>query len=318
MVGKLTRDDQLSCSLLPTLLGLSPYDTQNDLLIKIGAVRCGQQPPAWTPNEAAGWGNRLEEPILDEAALRLGLNGWGARDQAVPHASLPLGFSPDGFGFADDGLIIRTDPAKGIYVVGQDELVVSGMGILEAKLTSERAGDSPPLHRGPVQLQGGMMCTAATWGAVAVLHQGIELRIWVFAAHAGTQQKIWEAVLDFERRLRDPANPDWYDVSSSEEATRIWSKTLTDEEPPVDLPDECGEFVQAWLDAKRAIAAAEQIKDDAERVIKTALGNHAAGRINGHEIRWPMRRFKAQPEKITPAKPAYEARQNTITIKEIR
>jgi hypothetical protein len=35
-------------------------------------------------NEAAGWGNRLEEAILDEAAERLGLKGWGARDQPVP------------------------------------------------------------------------------------------------------------------------------------------------------------------------------------------------------------------------------------------
>jgi predicted phage-related endonuclease len=318
MVGKLTRDDQLSCSLLPALLGLSPYDTPNDLLLRIGAVRQGKQPEPWKPNEAAAWGNRLEEEILDEAALRLDLTGWGAQSVAHPHATLPLGFSPDGFGFADEGAIIRTDPSKGIYVVGQDELVVSGMGVLEAKLTSERAGDSPPLHRGPIQLMGGMMCTAAKWGAVAVLHQGIEMRIWVFAAHAGTQQKIWDAVLDFERRLKDPANPEFYDVASSDEATRIWSRTFDDAEPPVDLPEECGEFVQAWLDAKRAIAAAEAIKDDAERVIKTAMGNHAAGRINGYEVKWPMRKFEAQPEKITPAKAAYEARQNTLAIKEIR
>lgn len=318
MVGKLTRDDQLSCSLLPALLGLSPYDTPNDLLVRIGAVRQGQKPAPWTPNEAAGWGNRLEEAILDEAALRLGLSGWGAIAQPVPHATLPLGFSPDGFGFADDGLIIRTDPAKGIYVVGQDEMVVSGQGVLEAKLTAEPAGDSPPLHRGPVQLQGGMMCTAAKWGAVAVLHRGTEMRIWVFAPHQGTQQKIWDAVLDFERRLKDPANPEWYDVASSAEANRIWSKALTDAEPPVELPPEVEDFVASWIAADRAIKASEQIKDDCERVIKTALGNHSVGTLNGFQIKWPMRKYKAQPEKITPAKPAREVRQETLTIKEIQ
>jgi hypothetical protein len=34
-------------------------------------------------------------------------------------------------------------------------------------------------------------------------------------------------------------------------------------------------------------------------------------------IKWPMRKFKAQPERIVPAKEARTVRQKTLTIKEI-
>jgi len=47
------------------------------------------------------------------------------------------------------------------------------------------------------------------------------------------------------------------------------------------------------------------------------LGEAAKGRVGRFEIRWPMRSYKAQPEKIVPAKEAYTIRQTTLAIKEI-
>jgi hypothetical protein len=46
------------------------------------------------------------------------------------------------------------------------------------------------------------------------------------------------------------------------------------------------------------------------------LGQASKGTVGRFEIRWPMRSYKAQPEKVVPAKDAYSIRQSTLSIKE--
>ena len=51
------------------------------------------------------------------------------------------------------------------------------------------------------------------------------------------------------------------------------------------------------------------------------MGDHetAIGTVGNERImlKWPMRQFKAQPERVVPAKDARSVRQKTLTIKEI-
>ena len=57
-------------------------------------------------------------------------------------------------------------------------------------------------------------------------------------------------------------------------------------------------------------------------MLKERLGSHdeAVGVVGNRSyyVKWPMRNFKAQPAKTTPAKPARIARQGTLTIKEAK
>jgi hypothetical protein len=46
------------------------------------------------------------------------------------------------------------------------------------------------------------------------------------------------------------------------------------------------------------------------------MKDHASAKVGNWTLKWPMRHYKATPEKITPAKEAYSIRQSTITIKE--
>jgi predicted phage-related endonuclease len=316
MAGKLTDDKAMSASRLPGLMGFSKYSTPNDeLQFSINAIDGKERPDIG--NEAMGWGNTLEPVILIEAAKRLGITDYDTQiGQAYTHNAVALSCSLDGIGFGL-GQEVFTDPDKGIYVVGQDSIVLNGPGVLEAKLTKMMPEDLPHLARGPIQLQGQMLITGHKWGAVCVLYQGIELRVFLFAPHHETQKEIIKAVLAFEHKLqtyRDSGAIDWYPPETSKEMDRIYPTAATKEE--VELDSTVAELAQVIVNNKAAIRMAEAGIDEAEKKIKEALGQAERGRAGQYVISWPMRNYKAAPERLVPAKEAYSIRQSTLTIKE--
>ena len=317
MAGKLTDDKAMSASRLPGLMGFSKYSTPNDeLQYSINAIDGKERPDIG--NEAMGWGNTLEPVILTESAKRLGIEQYDTQiDQAYTHESVALSCSLDGVGYGL-GQEIVSDPARGIYVVGQDSIVLSGPGVLEAKLTKTPPEDVPHLARGPIQLQGQMLVTGHKWGAVCVLYQGIELRVFLFAPHYETQKEIIKTVLAFEHKLqtyRASGAIDWYPPASSRELDRIYPVATVKEE--LELPPSVGDLAKDIIESKAAIRAAEASIEYSEQQIKEALGQAERGRAGQFVIAWPMRNYKAAPERLVPAKEAYSIRQSTLTIKEL-
>jgi predicted phage-related endonuclease len=318
MAGKLTDDKEMSASRLPGLMGFSKYSTPNDeLQFSINAIDGKERPDIG--NEAMGWGNTLEPVILIEAAKRLGLTDFDTQiGQAYTHRSFALSCSLDGIGYGL-GQEITTDPDKGIYVIGQDSIVLNGPGVLEAKLTKTMPEDVPHLARGPIQLQGQMLVTGHKWGAVCVLYQGIELRVFLFAPHYDTQKEIIKAVLAFEHKLqsyRESGAIDWYPPETSKELDRIYPMAATKEE--VELDGTVADLAQAIVNNKAAIRAAEAGIEEAEKQIKAVLGQAERGRAGQYLISWPMRNYKAQAERLIPAKEPYSVRQSTLSIKELQ
>lgn len=310
MVGKVTDDTALSCSQLPAVLGVSPYDTANSILDKVRRARLGEDVRVDIKSEAADWGNTLEPMILAEAARRLGMTWAPVSDKRV-HATLPLQASLDGIIDAVSLRRIENDPSKGIYVVGADYIDVNGFGAFEAKLTGNDPEDTPALHRGPIQMQGQMMCAGLGWGALAVLYRGTELRIFLFAAHLGSQLTIAKAVKEFEAHLEAGTH---YPLHGSD-ANIIYP--TADAEPAIELPD-MEDLAERYIALKDQIKQGEEALELISLNMKEALGNHEKGIAGRFEIKWPMRNYKAQPEKVTPAKPAYSVRQSNVTVKEVR
>lgn len=317
MAGKLTDDREMSASRLPGLMGFSKYSTPNDeLQYSINAIDGKERPDIG--NEAMGWGNTLEPVILEQAAKRLGLEEYNA-DITVPYKHLTLVFqcSLDGVGFGL-GQQVTSDPERGIFVVGQDSIVLDGPGVLEAKLTKTMPEDTPHLARGPIQLQGQMLITGHKWGAVCVLYQGIELRVFLFAPHDGTQTAIAQAVTEFQGKLdtyRETGAIDWYPPASSKELDRIYPNAIKDE---VELPNNVADLAKGIMANKAAIRAAEGSIEDAEKLIKEQLGQAEKGRAGNIVISWPMRNYKAAAERLVPAKEAYSVRQSSLSIKELQ
>lgn len=314
MAGKLTDDREMSASRLPGLLGFSNYSTPNDeLQYSINAIDGRERPDIG--NEAMGWGNRLEPVVLAEACKRLGIEGEFQIDKPYTHRSFALQCSLDGIGYGLSQTVV-TDADKGIYVVGQDSIVLDGPGVLEAKVTRTQPEDVPHLARGPIQLQGQMLVTGHKWGVVTVLYQGIELRTFVFAPHKETQSAIVKAVMEFEIKLetyRATGIIDWYPPQTSKELDRIFSVAIDE---VVDLPPNVEEMARGILENKAAIRAAEASIDEAEKLIKESLGHASKGRAGNLTVSWPMRNYKAQLERLVSSKDAYSVRQSNLTIKE--
>jgi predicted phage-related endonuclease len=317
MAGKLTDDKEMSASRLPGLMGFSKYSTPNDeLQYSINAIDGKERPDIG--NEAMGWGNTLEPVILQQAAQRLGIEDFNtAITEPYKHRAFALQCSLDGIGHGI-GQEIFTDPDKGIFVVGQDSIVLSGPGVLEAKLTKTMPEDVPHLARGPIQLQGQMLVTGHKWGAVCVLYQGIELRVFLFAPHQDTQRAIIKAVQDFETRLetyRQTGAIEWYPPASSKELDRIFPSAIKDE---IELPPTVADLAKGIMASKAAIREAEASIEEAEKLIKEQLGQAEKGRAGSYVISWPMRNYKAQSERLVAAKAAYRVRQSSLSIKELK
>lgn len=317
MVGKLTKDDRASASMLPSIMGVNKYASPNDALMRaIGAIQGHEREDI--SNEAMGWGDTFEAIILKQAALRLGLDNLDiSHAQAYDHRELPLSCSLDGTAYGR-GLLVKTDPEQGIFVMGQDEIVLDGIGIMEAKLTAADVEDSPPLFRGPIQVQAQMDIMGAKWGAICTLYRGVALRIYLFAPHEATLAAIRAAVLDFERRLqayRQDGVIDYYPPADSADANRTWPAANEDSEP-LWLPAADEELVSRLLNEKQKVKDAEKLISDLEAEIKAKMRDMPSAVAGVYEIKWPMRYYKAQPSKIVPATEARAVRQSTLTIKE--
>jgi predicted phage-related endonuclease len=316
MSGKLTPDYMMSASRLPALLGLSRYQTPNDeLQYSINASK--GLPREDKQNEAMAWGDRIERLILLETAKRLELLELSTEfDSAFFHKTLPLACSLDGWAHGR-GQKIRTDMDAGIIVVGQDEIMLDGYGVLEAKLTAVSPEEMPALYRGPVQLQAQMDIMQARWGAVAVLYQGTVLRIFLFEPHKQTLETIKTAVLEFQNKIekyKATGEIDYYPPANSKDADRMYP--AADEAAVVNLPGRAEQLADQILAANAAIKEAEGKRSEAETELKAMLGQASKGTVGRFEIRWPMRSYKATPEKVVPAKEAYSIRQSTLSIKE--
>lgn len=317
MSGKLTPNTMMSASRLPALLGLSKYQTPNDeLQATINAIS-GKETD-FAQNESMAWGDRLEEIILRETAKRLQLLDLKTEfSKAFYHETLPLACSLDGC--ADGaGQVVRTDPDAGIFVVGKESIELAGVGVLEAKLTAVAPEDMPALYRGPVQLQAQMDIMQAKWGCVAVLYQGTTLRIFLFEPHAQTLATIKAAVLEFQSKLekfKSTGEIDFYTPASSKDADRMFP--AADDSRTAHLPVKANQLVDQILAATSDIKAAEVRRAEAETELKAMMGDAGRAKVGAYEVRWPMRYYKAAPQRIVPAKDAYAIRQSTLSIKEI-
>ena len=220
----------------------------------------------------------------------------------------------------------KTDEAAGIYVMTRSgELEASGRIVLEAKFTTAtQREDDPPLYRGPIQLQAGMMCHNAGIGIIFTNYGGRKLTAHIYMQHRDTQTAIKRAVQDFEQHMTDGT---WPEPRTAEEAAKLHPAPKQTEEE-IELDADLAEAVRNYQAALGAIKSAEEIKAETQAQLMAALGENSRGRIIAgnslYQVSWPVRNYKAKPAELCTAcnntiKPATEAksvRQKTISIKE--
>ena len=320
MVGKKTPDFQLSCSGLAVFDPNYPYGlTKNELLdrciraARFENVRDDKQPLFMRV------GDVLENPILEEACLRLGLkNPQLDIDEPLIHKTLPLAGSPDGIATASEGdeppLVVKTDLTQNIFTPSNEEVRLIGDGILEAKTTRDYGDDDLPDWRGKFQAQGLMECAGLDWCAVVVLYASTDLRVYVYERDPEFSSWLEEITTDFDERIK---TRNYFEPENSLDANIIWSESV---DKIVELPDDIQTKVQDIQAAKRIIENAKQIIDDSETAIKVQMQESDHAMVGDYQIKWGSRRYKAKPEvtKVIPATEARVVRNKTLTIKEIQ
>tara|TARA_B100000482_G_C12426721_1_gene227395 strand:+ start:299 stop:607 length:309 start_codon:yes stop_codon:yes gene_type:complete len=74
-------------------------------------------------------------------------------------------------------------------------------------------------------------------------------------------------------------------------------------------------YAEQSLECDRVIKDAQLHKELCMEKLKEALGNHTYGRLGPYSLNWGFTNFKAQPEKVIPAKAARTIRKKNINIK---
>jgi hypothetical protein len=163
-----------------------------------------------------------------------------------------------------------------------------------------------------------MMCTGLDWAAIGCLYSGVELRIFLFKPHGTTRDEIRRMAEDFDHRLTtftETGDIQYYPAANTKDANRVWAIAKEEE---IDLGIDGEDLIAEIIVAKQKMESLQEDIDRWEKDLKLLMKDSASGRAGHWTVKWPMRHYKAQPEKITPAKEAYSIRQSTLTIKEAK
>ena len=311
-VGKLTPDFQLSCSLLESIItGQNPYQTRNQVLENCHKALKGEDIRIPT-NNYMEVGNVLEKPVAELAAKRIGLLDIQlVVEEAVRHKKVTLNGSIDCIGVADN-LFITKDVEKGFYCPELEDgegMKVNGKGIVEIKITNAPLAENLPTYRGVLQVKGLMAITEFSWSVVCVLN-GSDLRMYFYERDEQWEKDVLEPkVIDFNNRI---ANLDWYDPFDTKEAGYI---------TPQDNGESTELTKQDQVQIDNIVAWEAQIKnlkdniEEAKKSIMLSMKEAKEGYSESHKVVWQTVNYKAQPEKVVPAKEAYTSRR--FSIKEL-
>ena len=307
-IGKITRDDYCTHSLVPYLFDKGHFKSKQEVLND--CIRARQGESIRTPQTLRQrTGDVLEKPLIQECMKRLGIDKYEDKiTEKVVHPMLPLEGSLDGMAYPDK-LTIKEDKENGIYTLDSSEVYINGNTPIEVKCTSIYPEDVPPDWLGVLQLKAAMATTQASAGILVILYQSTDLRTYVIPKDYEFEKNLADKVIDFNRRIDEE---DYYTPQVTNDA-HIKYPNANDETKI--LSEETSELLKQHEQTKEMIASLKEVNEKIQAQIMDEMGNASIGRIGNWIVQWKMRKYKAQPEKIVPPKDAYEIRSKTLTIK---
>ena len=307
-IGKITRDDYCTHSLVPYLFDKGHFKSKQEVLNDCIRARHGES--IRTPQTLRQrTGDVLEKPLIQECMKRLGIDNYEDRiTEKVIHPMLPLEGSLDGMAYPEK-LTIKEDKENGIHTLDSSEVYLNGNTPIEVKCTSIYPEDVPPDWLGVLQLKAAMSTTQAQAGILLILFQSTDLRTYVIPKDYEFEKELADKVIDFNRRIDEE---DYYTPQVTNDA-HIKYPNANDETKI--LSEETSELLKQHEQTKEMIASLKEVNEKIQAQIMDEMGNASIGRIGDWIVQWKMRKYKAQPEKIVPPKDAYEIRSKKLTIK---
>ena len=307
-IGKITRDDYCTHSLVPYLFDKGHFKSKQEVLNDCIRARHGES--IRTPQTLRQrTGDVLEKPLIQECMKRLGIDKYEDRvTEKVIHPLLPLEGSLDGMAYPKK-LIVKEDANNGIWTLDSSEVYLDGKTPIEVKCTSIYPEDVPPDWLGVLQLKAAMSTTQANAGILIILYQSTDLRIYVIPKDFNFEKELEEKVIDFNRRIDEE---DYFFPQVVNDA-HIKYPNANDETKI--LSDDALDIIKQLEQTNDMIKNLGVMKEKLQAWIMNEMGNASIGRTGEYIVHWKMRKYKAQPEKIVPPKDAYEIRSKTLTIK---
>ena len=307
-IGKITRDDYCTHSLVPYLFDKGHFKSNQEVLNDCIRARHGES--IRTPQTLRQrTGDVLEKPLIQECMKRLGIDKYEDKiTEKVVHPMLPLEGSLDGMAYPKK-LTIKEDKENGIHTLDSSEVYLNGNTPIEVKCTSIYPDDVPPDWLGVLQLKAAMSTTQAQAGILIILYQSTDLRINIIPKDYEFEKELADKVIDFNRRIDEE---DYYTPQVTNDA-HIKYPNANDETKI--LSEETSELLKQHEQTKEMIASLKEVNEKIQAQIMDEMGNASIGRTGDWIVQWKMRKYKAQPEKIVPPKDAYEIRSKTLTIK---
>ena len=242
-------------------------------------IKAGHAPEPDVGGERIEWGVRLESVIAEGAAEQ---EGWTIRKGRYAVCD-----DCDGMGATLDFEIDGTDER--------------GPGVLEVKnadwLIHKRTwtDGEPPLHI-LLQLQHQLACSGYSWGAVACLVGGNDLRVYRYEAKPKLIADIKRRVRAFWQSVADNKPPPVSGSDSDATVLRaIYAETtdeLADMTDDNELPEICARMTHAA--ARRKEAEAEEAK--AKNELRAKVGPHTRIETQGFRISVSVTPAKAERE----------------------
>lgn len=231
-------------------------------------VKAGNAPSPRVDNPRTKWGLRLEATIADAAAED---NGW-----AITRGGYVKDLTTEGLGCTLD-FIVEADPAE------------DGPGALECKntdwLVHKRSwlDEEPPLHI-LLQHQHQLAATGYTWGAVAALIGGNDLRIYRYKARPKLIAEIRRRVREFWASIAEGKEPP---VDGSDSASAMLSAlypALDGDSVDMSASNEWAEAAHELFNAAAARREANETYEGAKNRVAALLGTHRRGYGNGWAV----------------------------------
>jgi len=301
-----------SCSILPVIFNKSPYQTPNEALDRCIRARKGENVRT-EQTVIQKMGDKLEPLILQLCAEELGLSNL-VTDITTPvqHEALPLMGSIDGTAYADN-LIIEPD-GETIFTEDGQPICLTGKGILESKATAVYPPEDgiPADYRGVLQCKGLMSATGYDWAVVAVLYRSTMLQLYVMRRDFAFERELETVITDFDKRI---ASEEYYPPTTSSDAARVHAEA--DPELAYEFSDEDEQLFRTITHVDEQMKLLQDLKAKATLEIQNKMGKATVGTHDRWQVKWGSKSYKAQPEKIIPAKDAYTVRNKTIQVKRL-
>lgn len=316
MVGKFSDETKMSGSRIGTLYCWKyadghPFQTPNDELRRSIAAKNGES-TLTDIGEPGAVGNLLESVLIKDTAQRLGLNRPSTNAASLIERTAYYEASLDGLCAQNSPVTVKA--REGVEIIdleenrSLDEIELSGLIPIECKCTSAYPDGPPPLYRGPIQLHMQMMASNANFGIIVSLHRSIERRITIYKRSPTVCERIIELCKDFSARVESET---FYPPVSVDDASANVPKEPGIECDLTDLDDDI-ERLETLRSERDAV---NQAIEETELRIMETMGDAQLGNATRYAVEWPVRNYKAQPEKVTPAKEARSVRLKSLKIK---